>query len=245
MEENREEIDLCFKALNLDSRASQKEVELAYNVLTGDKNTPVNYIKSYRYAYEYLMSNVFNDFTEDNNEDDECLSEEEIYSSTVSVIPERVQNAFIAMEKITEEELTDKVKSLFATQIINLPLLTQAVEENCHKIFGIPFWTLSDMKKILDECCFNPIVFRNFTFNISFASIQLSNYTDELYEFVKSLKETTCNDKRLTKKFKIKRTKFGVVASVITEESLAFQIRNLLDAKARHIGCNLSLVSED
>lgn len=52
-----EKIKECFEKLCLDERASQKEVELAYNALTRNRYGD---FKGYRLAFEYLMQNVFN-----------------------------------------------------------------------------------------------------------------------------------------------------------------------------------------
>ena len=63
--------DACFEILHLDKRATQKEVEIAYEVLSQDKKSTDEQIRDYRTAFEYLMVNFFNTvkLEDDNNEE--------------------------------------------------------------------------------------------------------------------------------------------------------------------------------
>ena len=55
--DKKTKIDECFKLFKLDSRASQKELELAYEVLTKGKNDVQ--LRAYRLAFEFLMTDFY------------------------------------------------------------------------------------------------------------------------------------------------------------------------------------------
>ena len=131
--ENREDtIKECYKLFKLDERASKTEVELAFEVLTSSKNLPTEEYKHYRLAFEYLMHEVYTE-TEDCETEE---VEEQKFDSTIRYIPEKVKTSIDSWEKFNEEELSSKVKTLFATQTVNLPMFFNSIISNSKNIFG-------------------------------------------------------------------------------------------------------------
>lgn len=237
--ENNKEIELHFSILNLDTRASQKEVELAYNTLTGDKKTPIEHIKIYRNSYEYLMKNVFNVINEE--EDILLTNEDEIYDTFIKCIPQKVKDSLENLEKITKVELSNKAKSLMATQKLNVPMLFNAIHENKRRIFGFRFWTSKDMHNIIHDACVEMIEYKDMTFELTYDHWVETDKILNIRSFVKGLKNTVCEDKKLTKKFKIKNTQFGIIGHVICDSNTCEALRNMLENKANQAVCNLSM----
>ena len=126
-------LERCFRVLNLDSRASKKEVELAYDVLTKDKSSK-NMLEDYRVAFEWLMLNVFNtqDDTGFNDIDKEkYYTEDEQYSNVLEELPESVKESIGFVEE-SLGSISDKAKAIFCTQTVNLPMFFDSIFKNRH-----------------------------------------------------------------------------------------------------------------
>ena len=140
-----EKIKECFEKLCLDERASQKEVELAYNALTRNRYGD---FKGYRLAFEYLMQNVFNAVQttkEENNSEVEDIIENS---------PSTVLSSISSLEKkgfLDENTLSGKARLAWATQKVNLPMLFNNIISNHHRFFTFNFWTVKDMSKIINQ----------------------------------------------------------------------------------------------
>lgn len=238
MSDNKD-IELHFNILNLDPRASQKEVELAYNTLTGDKKTPIEYIKIYRNSYEYLMKNVFN--IVDEPEDVVLQDENEIYDTAIKCIPQKVKDSIRNLEKVTKVELTNKMKTLMATQTLNVPMLFNAIRENQINIFGFKIWTSKGMHNIIHDACVEMIEYKDMTFELTYDHWVETDRILNIRSFVKSLKNTLCEDKKLTKRFKIKNTQFGIMGHVICDSNTCEALQNMLENKANQAVCNLNM----
>ena len=141
-------INACYSLLHLDSRASKKEVEIAYDVLIARKDSTQEQTQNYRFAFEYLMSNVYCDFTPQNNKEDN----ETFFYDVLSTMPDKVEECIEELEEedtLDDEPLTDKLKAMWASMHINMPLLFREINKNCIHIFGHQFWTEKHMKKIM------------------------------------------------------------------------------------------------
>ena len=53
--ENNDILKICYENLRLDTRASKKEVELAYNVLSKNKDLTNDELSVLRSSFEYIM----------------------------------------------------------------------------------------------------------------------------------------------------------------------------------------------
>lgn len=238
--ENREDtIKECYKLFKLDERASKTEVELAFEVLTSSKNLPTEEYKHYRLAFEYLMHEVYTE-TEDYETEE---VEEQKFDSTIRYIPEKVKTSIDSWEKFNEEELSSKVKTLFATQTVNLPMFFNSIISNSKNIFGKFFWTSNDMHKIIEETCLNPIVYNDITFELTYNYHVFSEQLWDIRSFVNNLKKIHCKDKHLCKKFVTHDTQYGIMAHCIVEHSLAESMINMLKTKARQVECSLNLTA--
>ena len=117
-------IDEYFKLFKLDSRASQKELELAYEVLTKNKNDVQ--LREYRLAFEFLMAEFYKAI--DVKTDSETPQVEDIKDFDkeakicINTAPKPVRDAIEWANKdgIT---LSDATTLACATQHINLPIL--------------------------------------------------------------------------------------------------------------------------
>ena len=236
--ENREDtIKECYNILKLDERASKIEVEIAFEVLTSSKNLPEEDYKHYRLAFEYLMHEVYSE-TED--VDDEII-EEQKFDTAIKYIPETVTTSIDAWEKFNEEELSSKVKTLFATQTVNLPMFFNSIISNSKRIFGNFFWTSDAMYKIIQETCLNPIIYNDITFELTYNYRVFNERLWDIRDFVNNLKKIHCKDKNLCKKFITYNTQYGIMAHCIIEHSLAGSIMNMLKVKANQVECSLNL----
>lgn len=235
-------IDECFGLLKLDNRASKQEVELAYNVLSSNKNITKEILTLYRRAFEYLMLYVFGMENEDitkNLHDEGHFTEEEQINEAVACFPEEVQESVEFVEN-KFGKLSEKAKLIFATQKVNLPMFFKSVKKHSINFLGFQFWTNRGMSKLIEETCLNPLqyvdVYFELTENLSEIPMQ-----EELYSFITALKKFFDCDKKLCKKFEYTKTVYGVMGHSILEENLASSLCKMVSTKADHINCYLNI----
>lgn len=236
-------IDECFKLFKLDSRASQKELELAYEVLTKGKNDVQ--LRAYRLAFEFLMTDFYKavdvktDTDTPQSQPQENLDTEAKVCIQTAPTPVRDAIKYANNEGIS---LNEACTLAWATQNINLPMLFQNICTNCHEFFGIKWWTKNDILTIIKNCVMNPLEYRTCTFELSAESL-LS--TDEARVFVKSLQELYQEDTYLCPRFDVKDTARGSMGFVIVERDLRGHLVNMLHTKALQAYMTLNLVTPE
>ena len=236
-------IDACYKMLKLDNRASKKEVELAFEVLTNSKNLASQDYKRYRYAFEFLMYEVYGA----NNacepvEEDVTSCNENVWNNTITYLPQNVLNSIESWEKFNDTELDNKTKAVFATQIVNLPMFFNAIIKNTSRnFFGKFFWSDKNMNDIINETCVNPMIYNDMTFELTYNGYKPYEKIYDLRDFVNNLKKIHLKDKYLCKRFETHNTQYGIMAHCIIEHSLAGSIMNMLKVKANQVECSLNL----
>lgn len=237
-------LERCFSVLNLDSRASKKEVELAYDVLTKDKSSK-NMLEDYRVAFEWLMLNVFNtqDDTGFNDIDKEkYYTEDEQYSNILEELPEPVKESIGFVEE-SLGSISDKAKAIFCTQTVNLPMFFDSIFKNKSKFLWFDFWTEKDITNVIAEACLNPIEYIDVTFELTYNRPISKDKHQDLIDFVENLRSFSIPNKKICKKFEIRQTKYGVTGFFIVEEIYAKKLKNMLVVKANQCDCFLNLNS--
>lgn len=242
MEDKQKKLDACFDLFNLDERASQRELEIAYEVLTKDKKD--TQLRVYRLAFEFLMTNFYKAVDVKTEVETDIPTQEDLDLEAkvcLKTAPTPVRDAikFANNEGIS---LNEACTLAWATQNINLPMLFQNICTNCHKFFGIKWWTKTDILTIIKNCVMNPLEYRTCTFELS-AESMLS--TDEARIFVKSLQELYQEDTYLCPRFDVKNTARGSMGFVIVERDLREHLVNMLQTKAIQAYMTLNLVTPE
>lgn len=240
MENNsgKDYIDTLFEVFYLDRRASQRELELAYDTLTKDKNLPNSKFHEYRLAFEYLMLNHFKaKYEELNIKKEDYYTEEQHLKNILQNLPEPIKEGIKEVQK--EANLSEKALALLAVQKVNLPMFFRSIAKNCCNFFGIQWWTKKSMNKILSECMSNPLVYRNISFSFTCSYID----RNELYSFVRNMAKYYSADKMLCKEFRYNKTPRGVTGWVIIEDDLSCHLAETLHNKAEVLDCGVSVVS--
>lgn len=235
-------IKACYSILKLDNRASKKEVEIAYDVLMNKIESTAEQTQNYRFAFEYLMQHVYYNFTpQDNKENNETF-----FYDVLSTMPDKVEECMEELEEegvLDNEPLTDKLKAMWASMHINLPLLFREINKNCIRIFGHQFWTEKHMKKIIEKSCLNPFQYECLIFTIqvddTFTGIPIE-HTKSVYSFIKSLKLLYSDDK-LCSLFKVGKKRYCIYGKVIAEANIVKQITETLNDKFPQNGNVISL----
>ena len=243
MEDKQKKLDACFDLFNLDERASQRELEIAYEVITKDKKD--TQLRVYRLAFEFLMTNFYK--AVDVKPDSDVLQEEDIEDFDkeakicINTAPKPVRDAieFANKDGIT---LSDATTLAWATQNINLPILYHKICTTCHKFFGLRWWTKNDIIEIIKTCVLNPLEYRTCTFELSATS---SFQTEEIQQFVKSLQDLYAEDTFLCTRFDIRNTKNGTMGFVVVERGLREHLVNMLHTKALQSYLTLNLVTPE
>lgn len=241
--DKQEKLNACFGLFHLDERASQKELELAYDVLTKGKTE--QQLRAYRLAFEFLMTDFYKAVdvkTEDNTQ--ECQPQEDINAESkicIQSAPTPVRDAIVFANKegIT---LNDACTLSWATQNINLPMLFQNICTNCHNLFGIKWWSKNDILQIIKNCVMNPLEYRTCTFELSATSL-LS--IEDARVFVSSLQDLYKEDDYLCPRFDVKKTATGAMGFVIVEKDLREHLVNMLHTKALQSFLTLNLVTPE
>ena len=239
-------IDAYFKIFKLDSRASQTELELAYDTLTKGANIPNSEIQAYRIAFEYLMCNFYKAV----DIQDECENYENregmFFDSVVEYIPESISSALDTFEELSDIDLTNKMKTIFATQTVCLPVFFNSIMTNCTKILGFKMWTKQNMCKVFNETVFN-------TLKYSLICIELSCDVGELYKkdeiisFMTALKNNFGQEqsgRSLCPKFTLEKTNFGCMSMILIENSFSEHLKNLVYNKSKILNCNCNMTTE-
>lgn len=236
--------DFYFKILKLDSRASIKEVELAYNVLTQNE-TCNDKLQDYRLAFEWLMVNVFN-FKDDTKfceiKEEDYYTEEEHYANIIASLPKPVKDSVKNVEKIIGN-LSDKAKAIFCTQTVNLPMFFDSIWNHKKRFLWFSFWTTKDIQEIITEACLNPLQYESVTFEMSFSEFVSNNKLQDLRSFIEGLSIFSNLNKKICKKFVTHNTKYGISGFYIAEEKWSEKLKNMMIIKADHCDCYLNLVS--
>ena len=235
----------CFKVLKLDTRASKKEVELAYEVLTKNPSNP-SMIKDYRFAFEYLMCSVFSDTNSSNTNEIEDINNK-ITKSIHENMPEIVKDCLNSVEGWTQMDLNERTQALFANQKVNLPMFLKAILEpkNHIKIFGIRLWTKNNIKDIILEACLNPLEYVDFTFDLFDTACYVQNSKMKtLLSVLKDYKKVLNLDYTLCKKFKFKRNGATITGHVIAEVNTAKDIYLYLLKKAKDFSMDISVIGD-
>lgn len=236
-------IDECFKLFKLDSRASQKELELAYEVLTKGKNDVQ--LRAYRLAFEFLMADFYKVVDVKTEADTpEVQAKEDINTESkicIQSAPTPVRDAIVFANK-EGIDLNDACTLSWATQNINLPMLFQNICTNCHEFFGIKWWTKNDILQIFKNCVINPLEYRTCTFELSATSL-LS--IEDARVFVSSLQELYKEDDYLCPRFDVKKTAMGSMGFVVVEKDLREHLVSMLHTKALQSFLTLNLVTPE
>lgn len=232
-------INACYSLLHLDSRASKKEVEIAYDVLIARKDSTQEQTQNYRFAFEYLMSNVYCDFTPQDSKTHSTSIEipsDEIINDVLAMMPQEVEDAIDEMDEESQSlglgSLTDKMKAIWSTMKVNMPLLYKNIKDNSYNIFGFKFWTEKRMCEIIKKSCLNPLEYENISF-----VIELSGETYfpqekiiSMYSYIKSIKKLYKHSS-LCPEFKIGKNKHCIYGKVIAEKNEMEQIQEYIKAK--------------
>lgn len=243
-----ENLDEFFKLFKLDKRASKKELELAYEVLTKNKNNLSNEEhKVYRKAFELLMTYHFKEnvdyLKKENINVEKYMTPEEHYKNiNENIVPKNVKENLDMLKD--ELNFSEKARAILATQKVNLALFYGAISRNSHSFFGIPFWTPKDIKNICKEILLSPLIFKTVMFDLSFTRYQLDEQIAELFDFAKNLKTFCLDNPKLCKKFTIKKSRLGVTGYCILEEGLCEHVCNMIESKSVCMEC-ISTISED
>lgn len=238
-------IDDCFDLFKLDNRASQKELELAYDVLTKDKDIPNYTYQGYRFAFEFLMTEFFNvtddtHFNEDYHKEDYYTDEEHI-SNIASMLPNSVKDGLNSIEKETGSTLSEKARVILATQNVNLPMFFDCIKKNCTKFLGFKFWSPKNIKQIILDSCLNPLEYTTVYYEISYQYYTSSDLIKDLQDFVVSLEKYFNTNEDLCKRYIFRKSEFGVTGSAILESQQAEAFIDMMTAKANQTGCFLNI----
>lgn len=235
--------DACFEILHLDKRASQKEVEIAYEVLSQDKKSTDEQLRDYRTAFEYLMVNFFNTvkLKDDSNEEYKEQSTSEIaYSQIIEQVPYEIKDSIDELSTLLGEELNDRVKALLAVQNINLSMFITNIYKFKKKIFNFIFWTKKDMLKVFQNCCLNPLLYSTATFEVNYPV--KDDKVKELQKSIINISKTYKKESYLCPVFDVKKTKYGVDAYVTLEANQMNMLKVYLKNKSVQWDCNLNFV---
>ena len=239
-------IDAYFKILKLDNRASQTELELAYDVLTKDSNLSNSELQLYRTAFEYLMCNFYKavDIEEECTDSDD--KEMAFYDTAIECIPENINSALDKFEELSDIELNNKLKTIFATQIVCLPMFFNSIMENCTKFLWFKFWSKNNMYKILKDTVFCNLKYTLICVELSCDISELHKRND-IISFMTSLKKSFCdrhNKKSLCPKFTVEKTTSGCMSMVLIENSFSEHLKKLIYNKSKILDCNCSMTTE-
>lgn len=226
----REYIQNCYEALKLDERASQKEVELAYEVLT--KNCLIEDLKFYRVAFEYLMNKVYGYKGERILTKTKKNSDNSIITSSCEIINDTPENENI---------------SFYGAYVEN-DVFLNCLKKGVKKFFNFNFYTINDIYKALNMAEVGEYLYDKIFFDISLnkAPIITSNFKREqqdLIDFVENLKKfyfTNANN-LLCAEFKISKTELGVSGMITIETSAGQALIKNLEAKARFLRRDLHI----
>lgn len=233
--------DNCFKLFNLNSKASQQELEIAYDVLT---KTAIDneQMKEYRFAFEYLMTNFYNVVSLDN---DNLTTEEqksEAYQTIIESAPIPVQNSIEEISSLLGEELQERVKALFAIQQVNLSMFITNLVKRKRKFLWFSFWLKSDMTKIFRDCCLNELQYVTATFDMDDPETLRESKITSIQKSLKGIAESYTKEPLICPKFEVKNSKIGVSCYVTLEINHMVMLEDYLQNKANLWKCNLNMV---
>ena len=235
--------EACFEILHLDKRASQREVEIAYEVLSQDKKSTNKQIRDYRTAFEYLMTNYFNIVETENEkgqqEEVETMPESS-YSQIIEQVPYEIKNSIDELATLVGDELNERIKALLSVQNINLSMFITNIYKLKRKFLNISFWTKSDMLKILQNCCLNPLLYSTATFEMNYPF--KDNRTSDLQKSIINVSKAYKKESFLCPVFDVKKTKLGVDAYVTLESNQMNMLKTYLKNKSVQWDCNLNFV---
>lgn len=239
--------DNCFKLFNLNNKASQKELEIAYDVLTKNISDD-ELMKEYRFAFEYLMTNFYGAVSSGTDEEDisgvskEEQKKQEAYETIVNSSPIQVKNSIEELSSLLGDELLDRVKALFAIQQVNLSMFITNIYKRKRKLFGLSFWLKQDMVKIFEECCLNELQYATATFDIELPDIIFDSKISAIQESIKGIAESYIKEPLICPRFDVKNTKFGVSCYITLEINHMTMLEDYLQNKAKLLECNLNMV---
>lgn len=208
MDKEQKLIQNCFTILHLDERASQREVELAYETLTKKDNcTNINELRRYRQAFDTLMKEVFlcDEFKADNE----------------------------AQQDVPNNEQNNGLNNT-SVNYVNIPLFCTKLYENCKSFFGKEYWIEEDIKQILKQSCIENVKYAILSIDMSSSYGSVKRV---IQEFMSNLEELYCQNKLLCAKFEIKNTLMGAMAYGILEKNLAVRLKELVELKGKEIDC--------
>lgn len=229
-----------FELFHLDERASQKELEIAYDVITKDKL--LSELGMYRNAFEYLMCNYYHcvdtkdKITEENAK--EILDNE--IKQAIKSTPNTVKNALQFATKMGLS-IDESAKLIWSTQIINLPMFFKSISKRIRNFLWFKYITGEDIKQIIIESVLNPIHYTTTTFE--FYNLESSVFSEDIKDFIYNIRYFYSKENNLCKTFDIKETSLGVNGFVILEEGLSNQFIDLIRNKAIQTNSILNLVT--
>lgn len=235
--------EACFEILHLDKRASQREVEIAYEVLSQDKKSTDKQIRDYRTAFEYLMTNYFNIIETKNEKEQEEEVEtisESSYSQIIEQVPYEIKNSIDELATLVGDELNERIKALLSVQNINLSMFITNIYKLKRKFLNISFWTKSDMLKILQNCCLNPLLYSTATFEMNYPL--KDDRTSDLQKSIINISKAYKKESFLCPVFDVKKTKSGIDAYVTLESNQMNMLKVYLKNKSAQWDCNLNFV---
>lgn len=235
--------EACFEILHLDKRASQREVEIAYEVLSQDKKSTDKQIRDYRTAFEYLMTNYFNIIETKNEKEQEKEVEtisESSYSQIIEQVPYEIKNSIDELATLVGDELNERIKALLSVQNINLSMFITNIYKLKRKFLNISFWTKSDMLKILQNCCLNPLLYSTATFEMNYPL--KDDRTSDLQKSIINISKAYKKESFLCPVFDVKKTKSGIDAYVTLESNQMNMLKVYLKNKSAQWDCNLNFV---
>lgn len=236
-------VEACFEILHLDKRASQREVEIAYEVLSQDKKSTDKQIRDYRTAFEYLMTNYFNIIETKNEKEQEEEVEtisESSYSQIIEQVPYEIKNSIDELATLVGDELDERIKALLSVQNINLSMFITNIYKLKRKFLNISFWTKSDMLKILQNCCLNPLLYSTATFEMNYPL--KDDRTSDLQKSIINISKAYKKESFLCPVFDVKKTKSGIDAYVTLETNQMNMLKMYLKNKSAQWDCNLNFV---
>lgn len=235
-------IDEYFTLFHLDNRASKEELEIAYDVITKDKNIHSDELGMYRNAFEYLMCNHYCCVNIKNEE--EIQNTKEAFDNdiiqTIKRAPSNIKNALQFANK-AGISIGSSAKLIWSTQIINLPMFFKSMSKRVKKFLWFKYITGKDINEILKESVLNPINYTTTTFELY--NVDSTVLSTDIKDFISNIKNFYTKEQNLCKIFDTKETLMGVTGFLVLEEDLSNQFIELVHNKAIQTNSVLNLVT--
>lgn len=235
-------IKQLFDVFYLDNRASQTELEIAYETLTSQPNVPNSVMHDYRIAFETLMLEWFGvgkDETELSDKIKEVDKIEPSIKNIVNVLPDKVREGFESICASTKEELTEEVKRKILEQNVNLPLLFYEVKKTYKRDWkNKPYWDEGAMMQILNSIQLNSVDFRKLQFSIYYGQEDYSWKYKDLKKWVHNQQKLFLDYGDLCPRFDVLDFQKGCTGAVIIEHELGKSLMDILQGYSLQLDLN-------